>query len=167
MEKQAIVETLQDSEVILCTNSGAGDKIFTKYIKSMIFDFVVIDECAQALEISCLIPLLKGKRCVLAGDHKQLPPTIKSREAEKELSVTLFDRLMAEERKTGLKISSLLRVQYRMNKKIMDWSSQNVYDGLLIADESVRDRTIGELDKVSIKRILLFIISNFSKGLFY
>jgi superfamily I DNA and/or RNA helicase len=103
--------------VICCTNSGAADKFFNlggknekkdkgqkKEKKSMLFDLVVIDECAQSLEISCWIPMLKScSRVILVGDHKQLPPTIKSKNVT--LSVTLFDRLMQEYRDQGEKVS--------------------------------------------------------------
>jgi len=50
--------------------------VFRKYLSKRKFDLIIIDECGQGLEVSCWIPLLKGKRAVLAGDHKQLPPTI-------------------------------------------------------------------------------------------
>lgn len=67
---------------------------------------MVIDECAQTVEISCWIPILKGYRVILAGDHKQLPPTIKSR--CEELSLTLFDRLLKDF--SQYQISKLLRI---------------------------------------------------------
>ena len=68
--------------------------MFRYELSKSTFDLVVIDQCAQSVEVSNWIPLLKGKRAVLAGDHLQLPPTIKSKEAEKVLSYTLFDRAM-------------------------------------------------------------------------
>ena len=77
MQQQIIEEILIDADVICCTNAGAGDKIFRKYLSKRMFDLVVIDECGQGLEVSCWIPLIRGKRVVLAGDHKQLPPTVK------------------------------------------------------------------------------------------
>ena len=76
------------------------------------FDLTVIDEAAQALEASCWIPILKSKRLVLAGDHKQLAPTIKSDKASgMGLGITLFDRLMA---RLGPTHSRMLTEQYRM-----------------------------------------------------
>ena len=67
--------------------------MFRKYLPNKQFDLVVIDECGQALEVSCWIPLLKGRRALLAGDHKQLPPTIKAND-KSLLSHTLFTRAM-------------------------------------------------------------------------
>ena len=94
-EEVAIKEVLHDANVICCTNVGAADKIFYRELNKTRFNLVVIDECAQAVEISCWIPLLRGCRLVLAGDHKQLPPTIKSRNSQ-VLAYTLFDRAMNE-----------------------------------------------------------------------
>lgn len=103
---------------------------------------MVIDEAAQALEVSCYIPILLSKQVILGGDHKQLPPTIKSREAEqKGLSITLFDRMMSKVAKKQ-HYSQLLRTQYRMNEKIMNWSSKEVYNGLLLAAENVKERCL-------------------------
>ncbi|KRX10128.1 P-loop containing nucleoside triphosphate hydrolase [Pseudocohnilembus persalinus] len=93
-ERQALKEVAEDSQIICCTNTGAGDKIFKYELKNTIFDLVVIDEAAQSMEISCWLPILKGKRVILAGDHKQLPPTVKSN--NKNLSLTLFDRVLKD-----------------------------------------------------------------------
>ena len=98
------------------TNVGAADRIF-KLSSLKKFDLVIIDECAQALEVSCWIPLLKGKRVVLAGDHKQLSPTVKFQQ-NSLLSYTLFSRAMNNLPHIG---STMLEVQYRMNRKIMGW----------------------------------------------
>jgi ATP-dependent RNA/DNA helicase IGHMBP2 len=71
-----VQETLNDAAVICCTNAGAADKCFDKDMKNTVFDLVVIDECAQAVEVSCWIPLLRARAGILAGDHLQLPPTV-------------------------------------------------------------------------------------------
>lgn len=84
---------MNDANVICCTNVGAADKVFKRYLSKRKFDLVVIDECGQGLEVSCWIPLSKGRRVVLAGDHKQLPPTVKF-QSESLLSYTLFSRCM-------------------------------------------------------------------------
>ena len=81
-------------------NIGAGSYALDKFEKlsgGKPFDLVIIDEAAHALEASCWIPIFRGKRVVLAGDHWQLPPTVKSRhgEAQRELSRTMFERVMA------------------------------------------------------------------------
>jgi len=150
LDKTAIREIFAEAQVILSTNTTAADKLLEIKNNFRVFDVVIIDEAAQALEISCWIPILSGKKVILAGDHKQLPPTIKSKEASvKGYSRTLFERLSEN---PGLKEFSLtLKRQYRMNEKIMNWSSQFVYQGMLEADETARTRTIKEMS------VLLFI----------
>ena len=101
-------------------------------VRKMQFSTVVIDEAGQALEPACWIPIVKAKRVIFAGDHQQLPPTVKSREAFKMgLSTTLLDIVM---RKKG--VDSLLNVQYRMNSKIMQFSNIWFYNNQLQAHES-------------------------------
>ena len=87
---------IDKSNVILCTNVGAGNKILLDYIHEYknYFDVVIIDEAAQAIEYSCWIPILLGKKLIMVGDHKQLQPTIKSKEAKNELSHTLFEKMI-------------------------------------------------------------------------
>uniref|UniRef100_A0A8C6FZD6 Immunoglobulin mu DNA binding protein 2 n=1 Tax=Moschus moschiferus TaxID=68415 RepID=A0A8C6FZD6_MOSMO len=75
-EEAAMLESLTAASVVLATNTGASADGPLKLLPDDHFDVVVIDECAQALEASCWIPLLKARKCILAGDHKQLPPTI-------------------------------------------------------------------------------------------
>lgn len=67
---QAIKEVIEDSSIIFATNAGCGEKLFRKMTFNISFDVVVIDECAQSLEVSCWIPILKARKIVLAGDHK-------------------------------------------------------------------------------------------------
>ncbi|XP_005274033.1 DNA-binding protein SMUBP-2 isoform X6 [Homo sapiens] len=74
-EEAAMLESLTSANVVLATNTGASADGPLKLLPESYFDVVVIDECAQALEASCWIPLLKARKCILAGDHKQLPPT--------------------------------------------------------------------------------------------
>jgi ATP-dependent RNA/DNA helicase IGHMBP2 len=102
---------------------------------------VVIDECGQGLEVSCWIPLMKGKRAVLAGDHKQLPPTVQGME-NSLLSYTLFSRAMDELTNVS---STMLLVQYRMNKLIMGWSNEQFYENQLVAHDSVKDHLLKQL----------------------
>jgi hypothetical protein len=97
------------------------------------FDVCIIDEAAQALEAACWIPLIKARRCVLAGDHLQLPPTVLSEAAAKKgLSVTLFERLQGLF--GGESVGRMLTVQYRMNEGIMKWSSDALYGGRLTGE---------------------------------
>lgn len=138
LQEQVIEEILADSRVLCCTNVGAADRIFHRYLPKQMFDLVVIDECGQALEVSCWIPLLKAKRVLLAGDHKQLPPTIQGNETSL-LSYTLFSRSMEELHHIP---STMLRVQYRMNTAIMGWSNQQFYEGKLKAHHSVESHTL-------------------------
>lgn len=141
-EQKTIDDIIRDCDVIFCTNSGAADRM----IRDIQFDVVIIDEAAQAQEASCWIPLLKGKRLILAGDHCQLPPTIKSVEAEKKgLGITLFERMM---KKYGESISRMLTIQYRMNEMIMKFSSLEFYQNRLIADSSVIHHLLKDLPNI-------------------
>ncbi|KAK3245623.1 hypothetical protein CYMTET_44820, partial [Cymbomonas tetramitiformis] len=113
-EDQAVKEVMGHARVVLATNTGAADYAL-KHMEAA-FDLVVIDEAAQALEVSCWIPMLRGRRVVLAGDHKQLAPTITSAEAAKRgLGLTLFDRVVGM---YGASCTRMLNVQYRMNQEI-------------------------------------------------
>ena len=80
-QQRAVVEVLEQAQVVLCTNSGAQDRALRALPDDHTFDLVVIDEAAQALEASCWVALLRGRRAVLAGDHRQLPPVVKSEAA--------------------------------------------------------------------------------------
>uniref|UniRef100_A0A8C6EMH7 Immunoglobulin mu DNA binding protein 2 n=1 Tax=Marmota marmota marmota TaxID=9994 RepID=A0A8C6EMH7_MARMA len=111
------------------------------------FDVVVIDECAQALEASCWIPLLKARKCILAGDHKQLPPTIVSHKAAQAgLSRSLMERLAEEQ---GASAVRMLTVQYRMHQAIMRWASEVMYGGQLDAHPSVAGHLLRDLPGVA------------------
>ncbi|KAJ3300962.1 hypothetical protein HDV03_001572, partial [Kappamyces sp. JEL0829] len=126
-ERIVLDETLRNAQVILCTLNGSASKI----LKSTKFDVLLIDEASQALEAESWIAISKAQKLLLAGDHKQLPPTIqcKDAKAERALSITLFERLLGVH---GPSISVLLNVQYRMNEKIMRFSSDCFYGGKLI-----------------------------------
>lgn len=106
------------------------------------FDLVVIDECAQSIEPACWIPIRYARKVVMAGDHKQLDATVKSDQASAQgLSKSLFERV--EEFKE--KESTMLNEQYRMNSKIMEWSSQAMYEGELTASSNVSSRLMKDL----------------------
>ncbi|KAK2493623.1 hypothetical protein MC885_008398, partial [Smutsia gigantea] len=110
------------------------------------FDVVVIDECAQALEASCWIPLLRARKCILAGDHKQLPPTTVSHKAALAgLSFSLMERLAKE---CGERVVQTLTVQYRMHRAIMQWASEALYHGRLTAHPSVAGHLLRDLPGV-------------------
>lgn len=141
-EEQVVKQLISSAQVVLCTNVGAANKI----LRDEIFDLVIIDEAAQALEASCWIPILKGRRLCLAGDHCQLPPTIKNHAVEKELGVTLFERLMDLYQEHPDRVSRLLQVQYRMHQSISDWASKSMYHGRLTTFPGVATRQLGELE---------------------
>ncbi len=132
-----INEIINSSQVVFTTNSTAGSEI----LRNVDFDVVMIDESTQATEPSSLVPLIKGKNLILAGDHKQLPPTILSEKAKREgLEKSLFERLIS----LYPHLSIMLKVQYRMNEKIMNFSNEMFYSNNLIAHESIRDHVIEE-----------------------
>lgn len=142
-QKTAIEEIVQHSQVILCTCSGA----YSRSLRDSKFDLVVIDEAAQALEAACWLALIKGEKAILAGDPFQLSPTISSPKAEKGgLGITLFERLYNQHKNT---INKMLNIQYRMHSQIMQWSSDEFYEGKLEADNSVSEHLLCELDCVS------------------
>ncbi len=141
LEQRVIDAVIDSAQVVLATNVGAGERKLDRRS----FDWVVIDEAAQALECGCWIPLLKGERAVLAGDHCQLPPTILSNQAAREgLNVTLFERLEA----VFPEASALLTVQYRMHDAIMGFSSNEFYAGQLTSHPSVAAHTLADLEGV-------------------
>ena len=128
--------------MVFATNAGAAKRVLAD---DALFDLVVVDEAAQALEASCWIPLLKGTRAILAGDHKQLPPTVKCAGGSAEtLSRTLFERLMDDARPGhGAKSCSvLLKTQYRMHGTICAWASTASYGGALEAAPSCASRDL-------------------------
>ncbi|KUJ98828.1 MAG: DNA helicase, UvrD/REP family protein [Thermococcales archaeon 44_46] len=136
IEEEIIREIIDKADVILSTNSSAA----LEFIKDVEFDVAVIDEASQATIPSVLIPIAKAKRFVLAGDHKQLPPTILSEEA-KELSETLFEKLI----QLYPEKAKMLEIQYRMNEKLMEFPSREFYEGKIKADESVKNITLADL----------------------
>ncbi len=130
------------ADVVLVTHGGLA-----KTLSKKPFDLLIMDEASQATEPLSWIPITQAKKVVFAGDSLQLPPTIYSEEAKKQgLGLTLFERLQ------GLvprEVQTLLRVQYRMHETIMGFPSQQLYEGKLVADESVRDHTIEELPGIT------------------
>lgn len=139
LRDQAVNEILEKKQVICTTNSTSGSDL----LKSRTFDLIVIDEATQATEPGCLIPITHAEKVVMAGDHRQLPPTVKNRKAaEKGLSDTLFERLA----ENYPDIKNMLEVQYRMHEKIMSFSGEEFYRGELSADESVKNHTLEDFE---------------------
>ncbi|MBE0516017.1 MAG: IGHMBP2 family helicase [Methanophagales archaeon] len=139
LEESAIQGIISDAEVICATNSTAGSEL----LKGEKFDFAIIDEATQSTEPSSLIPVLKAKRFIMAGDHKQLPPTILNEEAASgSLSKSLFERLLEL---YGDRIRVMLEVQYRMNDLIAAFPSEEFYEGKLRAYEAVKRRNLTDV----------------------
>ena len=136
IENRMIRNIIDESDVILATNSSSA----LEAISRVKFDVAIIDEASQATIPSVLIPISKAHRFILAGDHKQLPPTIISEKAG-ELEKTLFEELI---RMYPFK-SQLLNVQYRMNSLLMKFPNKEFYNNSLKSDLSVDEITINDL----------------------
>ncbi|NXP15018.1 SMBP2 protein, partial [Thinocorus orbignyianus] len=146
-EEAAMASALTHASIVLATNTGASSEGPLKLLPEEHFGLVVIDECAQALEASCWLPLLRAPKCVLAGDHKQLPPTIISHKAAAGgLSLSLMERVSAG---CGARAVRMLRVQYRMHQAIMHWASRELYGGQLTAHPSVAQHLLRDLPGVT------------------
>lgn len=128
-----------DARVIACTLTGSAHPL----LQGRRFGTLFIDEAAQALEASCWIAIQKADRVILAGDHRQLPPTIKSPAA---LSGGLDKTLMQTICENKPRCVSMLNVQYRMCDEIMQFPNREFYDGQLHSDPSVKYRGILDWD---------------------
>ncbi len=132
LEDYIVTDILNKANVIACTLIGANQPLMMKRS----FKTVFIDESSQALEPASWIPILKAKRVIMAGDHMQLPPTIKSQEAAKNgLEETLFERCME-----NYDVGVILRTQYRMHPDILAFSNKEFYGGQLVSDDTIIDR---------------------------
>lgn len=128
------------AQIITATLVGANHHT----VRNLKYHTVVIDEAGQALEPACWIPILKAKKVILAGDHLQLSPTIKSTVAAKKgLSNTLLEKLVHLHPESVV----LLNEQYRMNKDIMGYSAKVFYDDKLIAHQSVANQLLFDDDE--------------------
>jgi DNA polymerase alpha-associated DNA helicase A len=170
-EKGCVEGLVRGSKVVLATLHGAGGF----HLRNQEFDVVIVDEASQALEAQCWVPLLwvKASRLVLAGDHLQLPPTIKSlnskesKEKKKVKKGGAKDAKDEDEEATegkvikgmtlettlfdrlldlhGPSIKRMLTTQYRMHEKIMRFPSDELYDGKLVAAKAVKARLLTDL----------------------
>ncbi|KAF2858444.1 P-loop containing nucleoside triphosphate hydrolase protein [Piedraia hortae CBS 480.64] len=149
-ESRVVGDLLRSSKVALSTLHGAG----SFHLKNERFDVIIVDEASQALEAQCWIPIIASgaPKLVLAGDHLQLPPTIKSLSLNRKtsrlknkmgtLETTLFDRLLSL---YGNTIKCMLTMQYRMHQQIMAFPSAALYEDRLVAAASVKDRLLNGL----------------------
>lgn len=127
------------ARVIACTLAGSASKI----LEGVKFNTLFIDEAAQALEAACWIAIAKANRVIFAGDHQQLPPTVKCIDALKGgLEKTLMERIVENKPQ----VVTLLKVQYRMNEDIMRFSSNWFYNGNVDSAPEVKNRSILDLD---------------------
>ena len=127
-------DLIENAQVIAATLVGAGNQA----VRNRRYPVCVIDEASQALEPASWIPITKSAKVIMAGDHQQLPPTVKSYEAEKEgLALSLFEKCIDK-----LNVDVMLQTQYRMNEEIMGFSSERFYGNHLMAHESVAKRTL-------------------------
>lgn len=178
-EGKCVDTLIGGSAVVLATLHGAGSRQLSVNRLGKGFDIIIIDEAAQGLEAGCWVPIVtaaeSAKKLILAGDHLQLPPTVKSTEEQVDekkkrlktleeelgklslsdkdvksatkmtLETTMFDRLL---KRYGGDIKRLLNVQYRMHDKIMRFPSDELYEGKLTAAEAVQTRLLSDLDHV-------------------
>ncbi|KAJ3117866.1 hypothetical protein HDU96_005243 [Phlyctochytrium bullatum] len=152
-ERNVLGNIIRNSKVVLATLSGAA----SSKLRNEVFDVVVIDEGSQAIEVECWIAITKAKKLILAGDNKQLPPTVKSGKSAATsqkgkkpghpftLDFTLFDRLLMMH---GEEIKRLLSVQYRMHDLIMQYSSKVLYGNKLTAADAVKGHLLKDLPGV-------------------
>ncbi|RKP26856.1 immunoglobulin mu binding protein 2 [Syncephalis pseudoplumigaleata] len=156
-EAKLVEELVGNARIILCTLSGAD----SRQLQGQTFDVVVIDEAAQALEAECWIAMHRANCVILAGDHRQLPPTVLSNRTRASversvlatskdpavftLDVTLFDRMLAQH---GDTVKRMLSTQYRMHQDIMAFPSLRFYANELTADDAVRARLLSDMPGV-------------------
>lgn len=139
LEVKIDTELFDEARVVACTLVGSANRV----MMNRHFTTLFIDEAAQALEAACWIAIGKADRVILAGDHHQLPPTIKCIEAEREgLGRTLMQKIAHAKPETV----SLLKIQYRMHEDIMRFSSQWFYHNELESAPEVSGRGILRLD---------------------
>ena len=132
-------ELFGEARVIACTLVGSAHRL----LEGMKFGTLFIDEAAQALEAACWIPMKRASRVILAGDHCQLPPTVKSIAALRAgLGKTLMERI-AENKP---EVVTLLKIQYRMNEEIMRFSSDWFYGGQVESAPQIKYRSILDYD---------------------
>lgn len=134
LEDKLLEQILDGAQVITCTLVGAAHPV----LEGRKFRTIVIDEAAQALEPAAWIPITKASKVVLAGDPFQLPPTVKSMEAQRRgFNITLIEKCLQR-----LEGASLLNMQYRMHERIMGFSNKEFYNGALQAAPAVRDHRL-------------------------
>ena len=136
LESYLIQKVLDEAQVIACTLIGSA----SDYLAGRRFSTVVIDEAGQGIEPAVWVPVLKADRVVMAGDPFQLPPTVKSQEAARNgLTETLLEKAIKR-----IGNASLLNIQYRMHRSIMEFSNRKFYENQLAAAAAVASRLLGQ-----------------------
>lgn len=139
IELRINAELFGEARVIACTLVGSAHHL----LEGMKFGTLFIDEAAQALEAACWIPMKRASRVILAGDHCQLPPTVKSIAALRAgLGKTLMERI-AENKP---EVVTMLKIQYRMNDEIMRFSSDWFYGGKVESAPQIKYRSVLDYD---------------------
>lgn len=139
IEEYITSDLIENAQVIAATLVGCTHHS----IRDKVYPIAFIDEAGQALEAATWIPILKSHKVIMAGDHQQLPPTVKSFEAAKQgLDKSLFEICMNK-----LSVDVMLDTQYRMHQNIMGFSNQQFYDNNLIADGLVKNHSIFSQDQ--------------------
>lgn len=133
--KEIMNDIIDTADVVFATNSAAGGD----FLERKEFDVVFIDEAAQAMETSTLIAMIKGKKVIFAGDHKQLPPTILSN--DERLKFSIFERFTFLYKNAY----DTLEIQYRMNEKINNFSSCEFYECKIKTFDKIKNITIKDL----------------------
>jgi superfamily I DNA and/or RNA helicase len=139
LERKAVAHVIENAQVV-CVTLASLD---VSALAGATFDLALVDEATQAIEPLSLLAFLKSTRVVMAGDPFQLPPTVLSQQAsERGLSVSLFERLLAEH---GPSVSLMLAEQYRMHEDIMSFPSTQMYGGKLRAHDSVKGHRLRDI----------------------
>ena len=139
LEVRINAQLFDEARVIACTLVGSANRL----LEGQKFGTLFIDEAAQALEAACWIPIRRVSRVILAGDHCQLPPTVKSFAALKAgLGKTLMERIVDNKPE----VVTLLKMQYRMNEEIIRFSSDWFYGNQVESAPEVKFRSILDLD---------------------
>jgi len=139
IENYLVEKCLNRAQIITSTLTSVNHF----HLRKMKFETVIVDEAGQTTDPAVLMAMLKGTKLILAGDPFQLPPTVKSPEAEKAgLSRTMLERLTGRE-----DLSRMLTIQYRMHRDIMQFSNEKFYQSKLQAHQTVADRKLAEEDR--------------------
>ncbi len=141
LERRAVSAVLDRAQIVCATlaNLGSGE------LERARFDLALLDEATQATEPLTLMAFLRTRRLVMAGDHRQLPPTILSAAAQSGgLGISLFERLL-NDHGDGPQVKQLLCEQHRMHQQIMAFPSAQMYDGALRAHPAAAARTLADL----------------------